>query len=240
MTVELFIPCYIDRFFPQTGMNTVKILEKLGCQVNYNPKQTCCGLPAYQSGYSLETEQVAAKFVKDFAESSGFLVAPSAYCVHMIRNVYDRLLEKQASELCYQLQKRTFELSEFVTDVLETQQIEGAALDGLATFHDSCLALRACGIYEAPRLLLQHVKGLSLIDMRESENCCGFGGGLPGKFSELSVALAEQKIDCATATQADYLISTDATCLMHLDGYIRKNRKKLQIMHIADVLASGW
>lgn len=240
MTVELFIPCYVNRYFPQTGVNTLKILEKLGCQVRFDPQKACCGVPAYEAGYASEAGRLAEVFVKKFDQTVDFLVSPSAYCVDMIRNGYDRLLKAIEPTNYYTLQKRTFELSEFITDVLQVTHIEGASLEGKAVFHDGCKAWHACGVYEAPRILLAQVNGLELVEMRDKEFCCGFGGNLPRQYTGLAAALAQQKIDQCTATQADYLISTELTCLMHLEGYLRKNRKKMKILHLADVLAEGW
>jgi L-lactate dehydrogenase complex protein LldE len=238
--VEIFIPCFVDQFYPQTGFNLIKILEKLGCEVHYNPEQTCCGQPAYNAGYTQEAKKVAEKFLQDFAQGEHFIVAPSASCVGMIRNSYENLFQKEHQQAYHQLEKRVLEFTEFVTDVLEVDKIEGAKLDGIATYHDACSALRECGIKEAPRTLLSNVEGLTLVDLKDNEICCGFGGTFAVKFQGISSAMAEQKIDNATATQANYLISTDLSCLMHLDGYIQKNRKNIRAMHIVDVLASGW
>lgn len=240
MEVDIFIPCFVDQFFPQTGMNMVKILEKLGCKVHYNPQQTCCGQPGYNAGYVKEAQAVAEKFLNDFKDSDRYIVAPSASCVGMIRNSYAHLFKHKFQKEYYELQKRMLEFTEFITDVLSVNKIEGAKLEGIATYHDACSALRECGIYEAPRILLNEVEGLSLVELKHSDTCCGFGGTFAVKFHAISVGMAEQKVDNATATQADYLVSTDASCLMHLTGYIQKNRKNIKPMHIVDVLASGW
>jgi L-lactate dehydrogenase complex protein LldE len=241
MVVDIFIPCFIDQVFPNTGMNMVKILEKLGCEVHYNPKQTCCGQPGFNAGYFEHATQVAEKFVGDFPHPDRYVVAPSASCIGMIRNHYEELLKNsdQQKQL-QQLQKNALEFTEFVVDVLGIEKIEGAKLEGTATYHDACGALRECGIKEAPRKLLGNVEGLTLEEMKESETCCGFGGTFAVKFQGISVGMAEQKVDNSTATQADYLISTDSSCLMHLDGYIKRNRKPIEVMHIVDVLATGW
>jgi L-lactate dehydrogenase complex protein LldE len=240
MDVDIFIPCFIDQIYPQTGFNMVKILEKLGCNIHYNTKQTCCGQPAYNAGYMKEATAVAQKFLKDFSDSERYIVAPSASCVGMVRNAYTHLLADVLQEECYHLQRRTFELSEFIADILEVDKIQGARLDGLAAYHDSCSALRECGIYDAPRKLLANVEGLNLVNLKNHDTCCGFGGTFAVKFHAISVGMAEQKVDAVRATEAKYLISTDVSCLMHLDGYIQKNRKEIEVMHLADVLASGW
>lgn len=240
MTVEIFIPCYIDQVFPQVGFNMIKVLEKLGCEIQYNPQATCCGNPLYQGGYRDQAQTLAQKFLTDFAESEHYLVCPSTVCVAMIRHAYEELVTEEYQQAYYGLQRRMFEFTEFITDILEVEEIEGAKLEGLATYLDTCTALRACGIEQSPRKLLSKVAGLQLVEMKEGESCCGAGVNFGIQFQAISVGMAEKKIDNANATQAQYLVSTDATCLLHLDGYIQKNRKKIQIMHIADVLASGW
>ncbi|HAI76338.1 MAG TPA: Fe-S oxidoreductase [Microscillaceae bacterium] len=241
MVVDIFIPCFIDQIYPQTGMNMVKILKRLGCEVNYNPGQTCCGQPAYNAGYFKQARAVAQKFLKDFDDPHRHIVCPSASCVGMVRNGYEHLLETQAEKEAYfQISQRTFELSEFIVDVLNVNRIEGSMFQAVATYHDSCSALRECGIKQAPRTLLSNVKGLQLVEMKDAETCCGFGGTFAVKFQAISVGMAEQKIDNAVVTEASYIISTDSSCLMHLDGYLKKNRKLVKTIHLADVLANGW
>jgi L-lactate dehydrogenase complex protein LldE len=237
--VSLFIPCFVDQFYPHTGINMVKILEKIGCKVYYNPGQTCCGQPAYNAGYNPQAKNIAEKFLKDFDDDCDYVVAPSASCVGMIRGSYANLLDPKDQETAFRLSQKTFELSEFLVDILGVEKL-GAKLDGIATYHDACSALRECGIKEAPRKLLHNVEGLYLEELKDNETCCGFGGTFAVKFPDISVAMAEQKIDNATATQAQYLISTDWSCLMHLEGYILKHRKNIIALHLADVLVRGW
>jgi L-lactate dehydrogenase complex protein LldE len=241
--VDLFIPCFVDQLFPQTAMNMVKVLEAVGCEVRYNANQTCCGQPAYNAGYKSESCQVAVKFLDDFpAEGQNYyIVSPSASCVGMVRNAYAELFEGSPDQNRYHgVQRRIFEMTEFLVDVLGITKIPGAKLAGQYTYHDSCSALRECGIKAAPRLLLDAVQGLERLEMNESETCCGFGGTFAVKFEAISVAMAEQKVENALATGARYIVSTDTSCLMHLDAYIRREKKPIKIMHVADVLASGW
>lgn len=240
--VDIFIPCFVDQLFPETGMNMVKVLEKVGCEVNYNPNQTCCGQPAFNAGFFDEAREVATKFLDDFSnETSHYIVAPSASCVGMVRNAYQDIFVKSSNLVKYRtMQKKVYELTEFLTDVLGITRIDGAALNGKYTYHDSCSALRECGIKAGPRALLNNVRGLELVEMEDSETCCGFGGTFAVKFEAISTAMAEQKVDNAIATGADYIVSTDSSCLMHLEAYIQKQSKPIKTMHIADVLASGW
>ncbi|MBC5772667.1 (Fe-S)-binding protein [Pontibacter sp. KCTC 32443] len=240
--VDIFIPCFVDQMFPQTGMNMVKVLESVGCEVNYNPNQTCCGQPAFNAGFFSEAREVANKFLDDFSnESSHYIVAPSASCVGMVRNAYQDIFVKSSSLVKYRaMQKKVYEFTEFLTDVLGITAISGASLPGKATYHDSCSALRECGIKAGPRALLENVDGFELVEMEDNETCCGFGGTFAVKFEAISSAMAEQKVDNALATGAEFIVSTDSSCLMHLEAYIQKQKKPIRTMHIADVLASGW
>ncbi|QNF33023.1 (Fe-S)-binding protein [Adhaeribacter swui] len=240
--VDIFIPCFIDQLYPETGLNMVKVLERVGCDVRYNPNQTCCGQPAYNAGFLDESCQVAHKFLDDFsAETSDYIVSPSASCVGMVRNAYADMFVTTSKFINYRnMERKVFEFTEFLVDVLLIDTVPGARLDGTVTYHDSCSALRECGIKEAPRRLLQNVTGLQLLEMPETDTCCGFGGTFAVKFESISVAMAEQKVENALTTGANYIVSTDTSCLMHLDGYIQRNNKPIKTMHIADVLASGW
>ena len=239
MNIQLFIPCFVDQLYPETAFNMIKVLEKTGCTVSYNTSQTCCGQPAFNAGFWDEAKSVCSKFIKDFS-GSDCIVAPSASCVGFVRNYYGKLFENSSvHNEVKELSKRIFEFSEFMTDIIKVEDV-GAKLKGKATFHDSCAGLRECKIKEEPRKLLSHVKGLDLTEMNDVETCCGFGGTFAVKFEAISVAMAEQKVDNALATGAEYIISTDHSCLMHLAGYIKHKGYKLQTMHLADVLASGW
>jgi L-lactate dehydrogenase complex protein LldE len=238
MKVDLFIPCFIDQLRPETAFNTVKVLEKAGCHVNYNVEQTCCGQAAFNAGYWDEAREVGVKFLTE-ADLNRYMVSPSASCVGMIRNSYDFLFQNSSHHNRFrQLQKKIFELSEFMIDVLKVDDI-GSMLTGKATYHDSCSALRECNIKSQPRLLLEKVQGLQLIEMKDCETCCGFGGTFAVKDEPISVSLAEQKVENALATGAEYIISTDFSCLMHLDSYIKHKNLQIKTMHIADVLAQG-
>ncbi|RYY24609.1 MAG: (Fe-S)-binding protein [Chitinophagaceae bacterium] len=239
MTVQLFIPCFVDQLFPNTAFNMVKLLEKAGCRVEYNTNQTCCGQPAYNAGFRQDSKAVCTKFLKDF-KGADFVVAPSASCVGFIRNYYPGIFDNSSHHNEVKaLQKRTYELSEFLVNVLKIEDF-GATLNLKATYHDSCAGLRECGIREEPRRLLRHVKGLELVEMKDTETCCGFGGTFAVKFESISVAMADQKTVNAAATGASCIISTDLSCLMHIGSYNRYKETNLETMHLADVLASGW
>lgn len=239
MKVQLFIPCFVDQLYPQTAFNMIKVLRKAGCEVTYNTNQTCCGQPAFNAGFWDEAKSVCYKFLKDF-DTADYIVAPSASCVGFVKNYFSKLFDDPA--ILSQVEntgKRIFEFSEFLIDVLRMDNI-GASLNAKATYHDSCAALRECKIKESPRKLLSNVKGLELIEMNDVETCCGFGGTFAIKFEGISIGMADQKVTNALSTGASLIISTDLSCLMHMDGYIKGKNLPLKTMHIADVLACGW
>lgn len=239
MKVQLFIPCFVDQLYPQTAFNMIKVLEKAGCTVTYNTNQTCCGQPAFNAGFWDDAKAVCNKFINDF-DSSSYIVAPSASCVGFVRNYYPKVLTDSSKLFQWQqLKEKTFEFSEFLVQVLNTTSFD-AVLEGKATYHDSCAGLRECKIKNEPRILLSNVEGLQLTELDDVETCCGFGGTFAVKFEPISVGMAEQKVEHALATGAEYLISTDLSCLMHLQGYITHKNYNLQTLHLADVLASGW
>jgi L-lactate dehydrogenase complex protein LldE len=241
IVVDIFIPCFIDQMYPGTAFNMIKVLEKVGCEVNYNPDQTCCGQPAFNAGFFEEAREVGEKLLNEFNNSNRYVVSPSASCVGMIKNSYSRLFENTSCHLQHRkLQKNIFEFTEFLVDVLKIEKIEGSKLETIATYHDSCSGLRECHIKSQPRKLLSNVEGLKLVEMKDVETCCGFGGTFAVKFEPISVGMAEQKVNNAMETQAEVLISTDSSCLLQIDGYIQKHKNPLKVMHIADVLASGW
>lgn len=239
MKTELFIPCFIDQLFPETAFNTVKLLEKAGCEVSYNPEQTCCGQPAFNAGFWDEAKTVGRKFLDSFGEDS-IIVTPSASCTGMVKNYYNDLFTNtMVHNHCRAVQGNIFELSDFLVNVLHFDYF-GAELGGRAVYHDSCSALRECNIKDEPRQLLSKVLGLELIELKQGDMCCGFGGTFAVKFDAISTAMAQQKVDFALEAGADYIISTDASCLLHLQSYIDKNSLSIKTMHLADVLANGW
>ena len=237
MNVQIFVPCFIDQLYPQVAFNMVKVLEKAGCTVHYNANQTCCGQPSFNAGYWQESKDVCSKFLKDF-KGSDYIVAPSASCIGFVKNYFSKVFDGSSQYLeATEIGKRGYELSDFLVNVLKKDDFD-ATLNGKATYHDSCAGLRECGIKQEPRTLLSNVKGLEIIEMKDVETCCGFGGSFAVKFEPISIAMADQKIDNAEATGAEYIISTDMSCLMHIDGRIKNRGSHLKVMHLADVLAN--
>jgi L-lactate dehydrogenase complex protein LldE len=239
MKIDAFIPCFIDQFYPETGFNMVRILEKLGHEVHYNTNQTCCGQIAFNGGFWEEAKAIGEKFIKDFPNDRP-VVGPTASCTGYVKKYFQELFHNTSLHIEYkQLQKNIFELTDFLVNHLHVTDV-GASFMHTVTFHDSCAALREYGLKDEPRSLLAHVKGLRLIEMEEREVCCGFGGTFSVKNEPISTAMADQKIENAIATGAEYIVSTDASCLMHLQGYISKHKLPIKTIHIVDVLASGW
>ena len=239
MLVDIFIPCFVDQIYPQTGMNMVKILEKLGVDVHFNGNQTCCGQMAFNSGFWDEAKQMGEKFIKDFSNDRP-VISPSASCAGMVRNYYPWLFHNTALHYEYkQLKKNLTEFTDFLVNVLKVEDV-GAEFNHSVTYHDSCAALREYGLKDEPRTLLRNVKGLDLREMKGNDVCCGFGGTFSVKFEPISTAMAEQKVINALATGAEYIVSTDSSCLMHQQAYIDKHALPIKTMHVIDLLASGW
>ena len=211
------------------------IFERLGHEVDYPSQQTCCGQPAFNSGYHNETRSVARHFVETFAASDA-IVVPSGSCATMIRKFYPELFEEdEDSQMVQAVAQRTFEFAEFLVDELKVVDLQ-AEFSGLATYHDGCHGLRELGIKSAPRKLLEHVAGLQLVEMKEAESCCGFGGTFSVKFPQVSTSMAEVKLESATATEANYLISGDPSCLMQIRGFFQRQNSPIQCLHLAEVL----
>lgn len=240
MTVDLFIPCFIDQIYPQTAFNVVKLLKKAGVEAEYNPEQTCCGQPAYNSGYWDETKSLARKFIGDF-QGDRLIVSPSASCTGFIKNYYSDLFKPEdlEYEAHLHLKNRLVELTDFLVNKINFTDF-GASFPHKVCYHDACTALREYGIRREPRLLLSKVKGLELVEMEDTETCCGFGGTFSAKFKSISSAMTEQKVEKALNTGAEFIISTEASCLMNIEGYVNKHKLPIKPIHIADILAHGW
>lgn len=236
MDVDVFIPCFVDQLEPEIGKNLVKILEHVGCKVHYNPQQTCCGQPQFNSGYMKESRELAQKFLKDFA-GERYIVSPGGSCTGFIKRRYASLFEnendKKAAE---QLSNRLFDICDFLVNVLKIEDL-GATFNAKVTVHDSCSALREYGMTTEPRTLLQHVKGLEIVEMEESTTCCGFGGTFSLKQKEISSAMVEQKVRFAQETGAEYITGTEYSCLMNIKAYIDRNNISLKPIHIVNILS---
>ena len=236
--VSLFVTCMVDQLFPKMGIAMADVLERLGYQVDFPEDQTCCGQPAFNSGYRAEARIVARHFLDTF-EACETIVVPSGSCTSMVTHHFAELFHKEPETLArvHALEKRVFEFSAFLTEVAGVEDV-GARLDTVATFHDGCHALRELGIKAAPRRLLAHVRGLELREMSPAEECCGFGGTFSVKFAELSGAMARTKLEAIQRTGADTVVSLDPSCLMQIQGALSRARSPIRTMHLAEVLAS--
>ena len=229
--VSLFVTCIIDQVFPNVGLAMADVLERIGYQVDFPEGQTCCGQPAFNSGYREEARQVARHFIDVFRNAQA-IVVPSGSCTAMIAHHYQDLFEDEPPTL-----PPIYEFSRFLTDVAKVDDV-GARYEAVVTYHDSCHALRELKIKDGPRRLLANVKGLTLREMDAAQECCGFGGTFSIKFPEISGAMARTKIDSILKTEANTVVSIDSSCLMQLEGAIRRANLPIRTMHLAEVLAA--
>lgn len=235
MTVDIFVPCFIDQAFPQTAFNMIKLLNSLGVQTHYNPEQGCCGQMAFNSGFWEEAKNMGEKFIEVF-DSNRPIVSPSASCSGMVKKHYTKLFHNTAMHNKYKrVQQHNYEISDFLVNVLKKTDV-GAHFPYKVCYHESCAAKREYGLTNEVPLLLSHVKGIELLEMPATV-CCGFGGTFSVKFSEISTAMAEQKVEMAMQTGAEYIVSTDASCLMHIQGYIDQHQLPIKTIHLVDMLA---
>src|ERR1039457_3235347 len=218
--VALFITCLADQFLPDAGECVVKILQRLCVEVTFNPAQTCCGQPAFNTGFRDEARSVATR-VLDLFDDADYIVSPSGSCTAMARVFSPELFAGDAARLrqVAQLRDRFFEFSEFLVNVLKVEDV-GASFAHRVTYLDSCHLLRELGVGEAPRKLLRKVRGIDLIELGDNQLCCGFGGTFSVKFPEVSVPMGQDKVRAASQTGAEYLVAADGGCLMHLSGLI--------------------
>ena len=236
MKITLFIPCFVDMFYPRVGISMVKIFERLGHEVDYPENQTCCGQPAFNAGYWDEARSVAEKSLETFRDAD-VVVSASGSCGAMMKVFYPELFGKTPQHAEAQaLAAKTFEFSDFLVNRLGVHDV-GARFSGKVTFHDGCHGLRELGIKKEPRLLLAQVKGLELLEMGEAETCCGFGGLFSVKFPSISTAMDEVKCASIIETQADYVVSNDSSCLMQIQGLLDRQKRPVRSLHLAEVLA---
>ena len=236
MKITLFIPCFVDHFFPNVGMSVVEVLERLGHTVDYRENQTCCGQPAFNSGFWKEAREVAEYQMAVFREAET-VVTPSGSCGAMLKVYYPKLFHGHRRETeAKALAAKTFEFSDFLVNKQGVVNI-GARFSGRATFHDGCHGLRELGLKTPPRQLLREVEGLELVEMQETESCCGFGGTFAVKFPMISTAMGEVKCASIAETGVDYVISNDSSCLMQLQGVLNHQGKSVKTLHLAEVLA---
>lgn len=234
--VSLFIPCFVDQLMPDVGMDTARVLQRLGYHVDFPSEQTCCGQPAFNTGYWNDARLLAERFVRVF-RSAEVVVCPSGSCTTMVRNFYPELLaESPLRDEAIEVGKRVFEFAEFLVKVAKTPDV-GAVFPHRVAYHDACHALRELHLKQEPREILRHVRGLELVEMPYSEDCCGFGGTFATKYGMISAAMGEAKAASAASVKAEYLASSDPSCLLHIDGILRKQGLPVRTIHLANILA---
>ncbi len=235
MTVTLFIPCFLDALFPRAGISMVEILERLGHKVVCPEEIICCGQPPFNSGYWDEARPVAAKVLEQLKDAEAVVIG-SGSCGAMVKKFYPELFAgKPQEELAKKIAARTWEFSDFLVNKLGVTDL-GAKFPHKVTFHDGCHGLRELGLKKPPRTLMSRVQGLRLVEMAEAETCCGFGGTFAAKFPMISTAMGDVKCVSAAETGAEYIVSNDSSCLMHLQGLLSRQGKPMKTIHLAEVL----
>jgi L-lactate dehydrogenase complex protein LldE len=237
MRVALFVTCLVDFYRPSIGFAAIRLLEKHGCVVEVPPLQVCCGQPAYNAGDRADAKKIAAQVIAAF-DGYEHVVVPSGSCGGMISQHYPDLFadEPAMAQRAQHLAKRTHELVSFLTDILHVERVD-AEWPGTATYHDGCSGLRELGIKEQPRNLLRSVRGLELVEMRDTEVCCGFGGTFCVKYPAISDHMVGDKVQAAAATGAELLLAGDLGCLLNIAGKMKRQGLPIEVRHVAEVLA---
>jgi L-lactate dehydrogenase complex protein LldE len=236
VTVTLFIPCFVDLMYPQVGISMVQILERLGHRVECPQNLACCGQPAFNSGYWEEARAVAVKVLQELRSAEAVVIA-SGSCGAMLKVFYRELFARTALETAAnELAAKCYEFSDFLVTKLKVADV-GAKFPAKVTFHDGCHGLRELRNKKPPRELLRNVRGLELVEMKDAEVCCGFGGTFAAKFPMISTAMGEVKCASAFETGAEYIVSNDSSCLMQIQGLASRQASKVKTIHLAEVLA---
>jgi len=237
MKVALFVTCLVDQLWSNIGTSCVAVLRQVGCEVEFDDRQTCCGQPAFNTGYRDEARQVARRFIEIFEESKAdAIVSPSGSCTAMVHHFPELFREDPLwFERAQTIAARTHEFSSFLIRVLKVEDV-GASWQGKLTWHDACHGLRDLNIKTEPRKLIRNVRGAEFIEMENAESCCGFGGTFSVKYPEISVAILDQKIEAIERAGVQAVVSGDASCLMQIGGRLSRRRSKVEVMHLAELL----
>ncbi|MBN1483040.1 (Fe-S)-binding protein [candidate division KSB1 bacterium] len=238
MKVALFIPCLSEHLYPESALSMVKVLSHIGAEIDYVDGQTCCGQPAFNSGYHKEIFPLAERFIELFHEKE-YVVAPSGSCVAMVRKFYyDLDIRRDLHAARDELAGKIFEFTEFLVDVVKVEKL-GGVFPHRVTYHDSCHLNRELGVHEQPRQLIRTIKDIDFVEMQQPDLCCGFGGTFSYKFKELSISMVERKCRYIEESGAEYCIGADSSCLMNIEGYLRRHNMRTKTMHIADLIATS-
>ena len=239
MRVSLFITCLIDQFWPAVGAGAVEVLRRAGCEVVFDERQTCCGQPAFNTGYRNEARRLARRFLEVFEDGGAdYIVSPSGSCTAMTHHFHhlfedDEHWRRRAEAVA----ARTYEFGAFLVNVLKAEDV-GASFNGRVTWHDACHGLRDLGVREEPRKLIRGVRGAEFVELPNADACCGFGGTFSVKYPEISVAILDNKIDAIERAGVRAVVSGDASCLMQISGRLTRNNSTVRTMHLAELLAS--
>jgi len=239
MQVSLFITCLVDQLWSSVGASSVEVLRRVGCEVEFDDRQTCCGQPAFNTGYREEARQVARHFISVFEKSHAeVIVSPSGSCTAMVHH-FPELFADDAEWLkrAQAIAARTHELSSFLVHVLKIEDV-GASWTGRLTWHDACHGLRDLNIKSEPRSLIRNVRGAEFVELDNADSCCGFGGTFSVKYPEISVAILDQKIEAIERAGVQAVVSGDASCLMQIGGRLSRQGSNVRVMHLAELLAS--
>lgn len=236
--VSLFIQCLVDSMYPAVGDAMITVFDRLRIPVDYPEGQTCCGQPAYNSGYRREAKEAAKRFI-DLFSAAEVIVCPSGSCVHMVRHHYPELFrdEPELLERALAVGEKTFEFTEYLVDCLGLTSVNGS-FPHKVTYHDSCHLSRGLGIGKQPRTLLVNTGGLDFVEMADSDTCCGFGGTFAVNYPEISTAMVDEKIANILATGAEVVTGCDISCLMNIQGRLSRRGEAVRVLHIAEILAS--
>ena len=239
MRVALFVTCLVDQMWPSVGVSTLEVLRRVGCTVEFDERQTCCGQPAFNTGYSAEARRLAERFIGMCEESDAeAIVSPSGSCTAMVHHYpklfpNDRIWRQRARAIA----ERTFELSSFLVRVLKVDDV-GARWPGRVTWHDACHSLRDLNVHSEPRRLIGNVRETEFVELQNADSCCGFGGTFSVKYPEISVAILDQKIEAIERAGVQAVVSGDASCLMQIGGRLSRKGSSVRAMHLAELLAS--
>jgi L-lactate dehydrogenase complex protein LldE len=239
LRVSLFITCLVDQLWPSVGASAVEVLRRAGCEVVFDERQTCCGQPAFNTGYRTEARRLARRFIEIFEESgSDAVVSPSGSCTAMAHHFHE-LFDGDAGwrRRAEALAARTHEFGSFLVNVLGVEDV-GASFRGRVTWHDACHGLRDLNVHGEPRKLLRNVRGLEFVELQNADSCCGFGGTFSVKYPEISVAILDNKIEAIEKAGVRAVVSGDASCLMQIGGRLTRGGSRVRAMHLAEVLAA--
>lgn len=238
MKASLFITCLVDLFYPEIGLAMVNVLKGLGISLHFPAKQTCCGQPAFNNGYIAESKRLALRFISVF-ENSDWIVTPSGSCAYMVKHHYPLLFrdDPQTLKRVWSISAKLYEFSDFLVNVCQATDL-GAKYNRTITYHDSCHLRNGLGIMHEPRRLIQGIEGARFLEMKNSDQCCGFGGTFYMKFPEISRAIVNEKVGNIIASGAEIVTGNDTGCLMNIGMALRKKRSSIRVMHLAELLNS--